>query len=168
MSIVWNETHVKYLDHLSTVDIKHEAPHRQRYRCEKMIFMRSDEPKPQARPLWKREDYNTPTGALMCLQQEHGKGVLHIPIQMRTRQYNTLDPTIQQNLEWLSQNVLLETDFILFFVMVTKLDMVEFSTLEKFSTVARVATRRMARPKVVGKMVSESNRRFMFTQASGN
>ena len=65
-------------------------------------------------------------------------------------------------------NVLLDTDFILFFVMVTKLDMVELSTLGHFSTVARVATRRMARPKVVGKMVSEDNKGFMFTLASGN
>ena len=65
-------------------------------------------------------------------------------------------------------DVLLDTDFFLFFVMVTKLDMVEFSTLGNFSTVARVAIRRMARPKVVGEMVSEDNRRFMFTLASGN
>ena len=49
-----------------------------------------------------------------------------------------------------------------------KLDMVEFSTLGKFSSVARVATRRMARPKVVGEMVSEDDRRSMFTLASGN
>ena len=37
-------------------------------------------------------------------------------------------------------DVLLDTYFIFFFVMVTKLDKVEFSTLGKFSTVARVAT----------------------------
>ena len=65
-------------------------------------------------------------------------------------------------------DILLATDFILFFVMVTKLDVVKFSTLGKFSAVARVATRRMARPKVVGEMVSEDNRRFMCTPASGN
>ena len=65
-------------------------------------------------------------------------------------------------------DVLLDTDFILFIVVVTKLDMVELSTLGKFSTVARMATRRMARPRVVGEMISEDNRRFMFTQASGN
>ena len=52
-------------------------------------------------------------------------------------------------------DVLLNPDFILFFVMVRKLDMVEFSTLGKFSTVTRVATRRKARPKVLGEMVSE-------------
>ena len=60
-------------------------------------------------------------------------------------------------------NVFLDTDFILFFVMVTKLDMVEFSTLGKFSTVAR-----MARSKVVGEMLSDDNGRFVFTHASGN
>ena len=52
-------------------------------------------------------------------------------------------------------DALLNTDFILFFVMVTKPDMVEFSTLGTFSRVARVVTRRMARPKVVGEMVSK-------------
>ena len=40
--------------------------------------------------------------------------------------------------------------------MVTKLVMVEFSTLGKFTTVARVATRRMARPKLVGEMVTKT------------
>ena len=63
-------------------------------------------------------------------------------------------------------NELLDIDFIFFFVMVTKLDMVELSTLGNFSTLARVATRRMARPKVVGGMVSEDNRRFRL--ASGD
>ena len=122
--------------------------------------MRSDDPYSQAGPLWTREDYKTITSALMCLQQEQGKGMPHIPMPMRTRQHNTLDRTIQQYLE--PADALLNTDFILFFVMVTKLDMVEFSTLGQFSSVARVATRRMARPKVVGEMVSEDNRRFMF------
>ena len=66
--------------------------------------MRSDDPNPQAGPLWKREDYKTSTSALMCVQQEQGKGVPHIPMHMSTRQHNTLDQTIQQNLEWLSQH----------------------------------------------------------------
>ena len=105
LAIGWPETYVKYLDYITTVDIKHDAPHRQRYRYENRIFMRSDDPKLQAGPLWKREDdYKTSTVALMCLQQEQGKVVPHIPIQVRTRQHNTLDPTIQQNLEWLSEN----------------------------------------------------------------
>ena len=75
-----------------------------RHRYENMIFMRSDDPNPQAGSLWKIQDYKTSTGALMCLQQEQGKGVPPIPILMRTRQRNALDPLIQQNLECLSQN----------------------------------------------------------------
>ena len=46
--------------------------------------------------------------------------------------------------------------------------MVELSTLGKFSTVARVATRRVARSKVVGQMVRTDNDRFMFRLAQGN
>ena len=159
----WTETYVKYFDYFTTVDIKHDAPHRQRNRYENMIFMRSDDPYSQAGPLWTREDYKTITSALMCLQQEQGKGMPHIPMPVRTRQHNTLDRTIQQYLE--PADALLNTDFILFFVMVTKLDMVEFSTLGQFSSVSRVATRRMARPQVVGEIVSEDNRRFMFILA---
>ena len=104
VAIGWTETYVKYLDYISTVDIKHEALHRPRHRYENMIFTRSDDPNPQAGSLWKIQDYKTSTGALMCLQQEQGKGVPPIPILMRTRQRNALDPPIQQNLEWLSHN----------------------------------------------------------------
>ena len=121
--------------------------------------------------MWKREDYKTSTSALMCLQQEQGKDVPHISIQMRTRQHNIIGSYHSTKFGMAQPelaDVLLDTDFILFFIMVTTLDIVEFSTLEKFSTVARVATRRMARPKVVGEMVSEDNRRFIFTPASGN
>ena len=121
VAIGWTETYVKYFDYLTAVDIKHDAPHRQRNRYENMIFMRSDDPDSQAGPLWKREDYKTSTSALMCLQQEQGKGMPHIPMPMRTRQHNTLDRRIQQNLE--PADALLNTDFILFFVMVTKFDM---------------------------------------------
>ena len=120
--------------------------------------MRSDDPDPQAGPLWKREDYKASTSALMCLQQERGKRYAsysdayddktaqHIGSYNSTK-FGMAQPELA--------NVLLTTDFILFFVMVTKHDMVEFSTLGKFSTVARVATRRMARPEVVGEMYFE-------------
>ena len=90
---------------------------------------------------------------LMCFQQEQGKGMPHIPMHMRTRQHMA-QPELA--------DVLLDTDFMLFFVMVTEVDMVGFST------VARVATKRIARPKVVGEMVSEDNRRFMFTQTDAD
>ena len=50
----------------------------------------------------------------------------HIPMHMRTGQH----PTIQQNFGLAQADVLLYTDFILFFLMVTKLDMVElFNTI---------------------------------------
>ena len=107
----------------------------------------------------------------MCLQQEQGKKCTSYSdtYEDKTAQHvgsyhSTKIGMAQPELA----DVLLDTDFILFIVVVTKLDMVELSTLGKFSTVARMATRRMARPRVVGEMVSEDNRRFMFTQASGN
>ena len=128
-----------------------------------MIFVRSDDPNPKAGPLWKREDYKTSASALMCLQQEQGKCVPHIPIQVRTRQHNTLDPTIQENVEWLGQN------WQTYFSTPTSSSLSSWSqnsTWRTFSTVARVTTRRMARPKVVGEMVSEDNKRLMFTLAS--
>ena len=42
LAIGWTETYVKYLDHLTTVDIKHDAPHRQRNRNDNMIFKRRE------------------------------------------------------------------------------------------------------------------------------
>ena len=152
VAIGWTETYVKYIDYLTTVDIKHDAPHRQRNRYENMIFTISDDPNSLAGPLWKREDYKTSTSALMCLQQEQGKGVPHIPMHMRTRQHNTLDPTIQQILVWLSQN------WQTYFSTPTSSSSSSWSQNStwwnsqhgKFSTVARVATKRMARPDVVG------------------
>ena len=53
--------------------------------------MTSVDPNPQARPLWKGEDYKTSTSTLMCLQQEQSKrSTPHIPMHMMTRQHNTL------------------------------------------------------------------------------
>ena len=40
----------------------------------------------------------------VSLQRAQGKGVPHIPIKLRTRQNDTLDPAVQQHLEWLSFN----------------------------------------------------------------
>ena len=83
-----------------------------RYRNEMMIFMRSDEPNPQAGPLWKREDYKSSTSALMCLQQEQGdKTAQHIGPYHSTK-FGVAQPELA--------DVLLDTDCILFFIMVTK------------------------------------------------
>ena len=83
-----------------------------RYRNEIMIFMRSDEPNPQAGPLWKREDYKSSTSALMCLQQEQkDKTAQHIGPYHSTK-FGVAQPELA--------DVLLDTDCILFFVKVTK------------------------------------------------
>ena len=104
VAIGWNETYVKYFDHISTIDISHVAPYRQRHRCECTLYMRSVDPNPQAGPLCAREQYKPSAHALVSLQQDQGKGVPRIPLPLRTRQRNTLDPTVQQHLEWLSFN----------------------------------------------------------------
>ena len=96
--------YVKYLDYISSVDIKHEAPHQQRERYESMLFMRSADPNPQAGPSWKREDDEPSANALVSLQKDQGKGIPQIPLHLRTRQHNTLVPTVQ-HLECLSFNL---------------------------------------------------------------
>ena len=61
-------------------------------------------PKSPSRTIVEKRRLQKNNKCAVCFQREQGEGVPHIPIQMRTRQHNTLDPTIQQNLEWLSQN----------------------------------------------------------------
>ena len=73
----WTEEYVKYLDYISKIDIIYDAPYNQR---------------------------NRSANALVSTQREQGKGVLHIPMNLRTRQRDTLDPAVQQHLEWLSLN----------------------------------------------------------------
>ena len=46
--------------------------------------------------------FNHRANALVSLQRAQGKGVPQIPVHLRTRQNNTLDPKVQQHLEWLS------------------------------------------------------------------
>ena len=82
----------------------HVAPYRQRHRYESTLCMRSVDPNRQAGPLCPREHYRPSAHALVSLQRDQGKGVPQIPLQLRTRQHNTLDPTVQQHLACLSFN----------------------------------------------------------------
>ena len=90
---------VKYLDYISTIDISHEARYRQRHRYDSVLFMRSVDPNPQAGPLCNRKDFKPSADALASLQRDQGKSVPQIPLHLRTRQRNTLDPTVQEHLE---------------------------------------------------------------------
>ena len=59
----------------------------------------------------------------LSFREEQGRTNTHIPKNMRTRQKNTLDPELQRILEWLGpklENVLLNTDFVFFFVIVAE------------------------------------------------
>ena len=60
-------------------------------------------PTKQAGPL-RQPDSKSSANSLVSLQRAQGKGVPHIPTKLRTRQNNTLDPAVQQHLEWLSFN----------------------------------------------------------------
>ena len=100
----WTEECVKYLDYISQIDISHEAPYRQRNRYESTLFMRGVDSKKQAGPLCQRPDYKSSADGLVSLERSQGKGVPHIPMHLRTRQRDTLDPAFQQHLEWLSFN----------------------------------------------------------------
>ena len=94
----------KCLDYISKIAISHDALYRRRLRYESTVCMRSVDSNKQAGPLCQRPDYKSSAKALVNLQRAPGKGVPHIPINFRTRQNDTLDPAVQQHLEWLSCN----------------------------------------------------------------
>ena len=100
----WTDEWVKYLDYISEIDICHNAPHRQRLRYESTVHMRGVDSNKQAGPLCQRPDYKSSANPLVSLQWAQGEEVPHIAIQERTRQDNTLDPAVQQHLQWLSFN----------------------------------------------------------------
>ena len=100
----WTDEWVKCFDCISKTDIGHGALYRQRLRYESTIYLRSVDSNTQAGPLCQRPYCISSANALVSLQRAQGKGVHHIPISLRTRQNNTLDPAVQQHLEWLSFN----------------------------------------------------------------
>ena len=68
------------------------------------VYMRGVDSNKQAGPLCQRPDYKSSANALVSLQRAQGKGVPQIPMHLRTRQNNTLDPAVQQHSEWFSYN----------------------------------------------------------------
>ena len=100
----WTEEYVKYLDYISKIDISYDARYNHRNRYENSLFMRGVDSNRQAGPLCQRPDYKSSASALVSLQRAQGKGVPHIPMNLRTRQRDTLDPPVQQHSEWLSLN----------------------------------------------------------------
>ena len=94
----WTDEWVKYLDYISKIDVSHDAPYRQRLRYESTVYMRGVDSKKHA----GRPGYKSSANALVSLQRAQGKGVPQIPMHLRTRQNNTLDPAVQIHFEWLS------------------------------------------------------------------
>ena len=93
---------LKYLDFVVHFDFSHEAPSWQRARFYSMIHLRSLDSNKQAGPSWQRPGFKEATRALKILQNAEGQGVPFIPVKSRTRQNNTLNPELQEFLEWLS------------------------------------------------------------------
>ena len=89
---------------------------------------------------------------LVSLQRAQGKGVHHIPVHLRTRQNNTLDPAVQQHLERLSFNW--KTFLVIFILnMDRKPNVVEFFILGP--SVAIMALSRSGKTKNGG--ISDNN-----------
>ena len=74
----WNETHRKYLDHLTTIYIAYNAPYHQRYRHENTNTMKSSDSDLEAGSMVKRADYKAMTELLYCLRQKQGKANSYI------------------------------------------------------------------------------------------
>ena len=98
----WTEEYVKYLDNISQIDISYEALYKLRNRDENTLFMRGVDSNKQAGPLCQRPDCKPSANARVSTQREQGKGVPHIPMHLRTRQRDTLDPAVQQQFQWFS------------------------------------------------------------------
>ena len=100
----WTEECVKYIDYISKIDISYDANYNQRNRHENSLLMRGVDSKKQAGPLCQRPEYKSSANAIVSIQRGQSKGVPHIPMKLRTRQRDTVDPAVQQHLEWLSLN----------------------------------------------------------------
>ena len=87
--------------YISEIDISNNALYRQRERYNNTVYMRGVDSNKQAGPLCQRLGYKSSAQALVSFERAQGKGVPHISIRLRTRQDNTLDPAVQQHLEWL-------------------------------------------------------------------
>ena len=92
----WTETYCKYLDYLPTIDISHNAPYHQRSRYENTITLKSNDPNPQSGPMWKREDYQATTQALLSLREEQRRTNTFYPEKYEDQAENTLDPELQR------------------------------------------------------------------------
>ena len=75
----------------------------QRNRYENTITMKSSDPNLQSGPMCPREDCRATTKVLLRLREEQGGSDTYVPKDKRSRQIIiTLDPELQQRLEWLS------------------------------------------------------------------
>ena len=148
----WTDEWVKYRDYISKIDIRHDPPYRQRQPYESTVYVRGVDSNKQAGPLCQRPDYKSSANALVSLQRAQGKGVPHIPIKLRTRQNDTLDPAVQQHLEWLSINWPTYCSSSSSSTWTEKPKVVEFFILGP--SVARAALSRVARQRMVGSAIT--------------
>ena len=119
LAIGWTETYVKYLDYLTTVDISQKVCHRKRNRYANMIFMRNDDPKsPSRTTVEKRRLQNNNECADVpstrtrqrypSYSDAYGDKTAQNIGSYNSAKFGMVQPELA--------NVLLDTDFILFFV----------------------------------------------------
>ena len=143
---------VNYLDYISKVDISYDVPYNQRNRYENSLFMRGVDSHKQAGPRCQRPDKKSSANALVSIQREEGKRVPHIPMNVRTKQRDTLDPaTTFRMVE--SQ---LEDVFLVIFIlnMDKKPNMVELFILGP--PMARMALLWMAKQRMAGPITTST------------
>ena len=98
----WTDAWVRSSAFIVHFDISHNAPSSQSERQANLIHLRSLDSNKQAGPLWERSGSQEAKRVLPSLQTAERQGVHHIPVDIRTRQNNTLDPAVQEYLDWLS------------------------------------------------------------------
>ena len=161
------ETWVKYLDFISEIDISHNAPYRQRQRYESTLHMRGVDSKKQGGRLCQLPDYRPSADVLVSLQQNQGKGVRPVPLHLRTRQHNTLDPAVKQHFRIVEFQ--LEDVFLVIFIfnMDRKRNMVELF-LHLGTINGKNGTVKSGKTKGGGTNGKNNNDRFMLGLASGD
>ena len=133
----WTDEWVEYLDYIFEIDTSHDAPYRQRLRYEITIYMRGVDSNKQAGPLRQRPDYKS---------------------SAKSRQNNTLDPAVQQHLEWLSFNWPTYFSACSSSNIGRKPNVVEFFILGP--SMARLALSSVARQRMVGSAITTTTPLF--------
>ena len=106
VAIGWSDAFVRCLDHISAVDISHNATQEQRSRYHQLIYLRASDDDRQGPPLVTRPGYKEARDVPVTMQKQSRAelGIEFIPKSERQRLGNMLDSQLQEYLVWLSTN----------------------------------------------------------------